>query len=99
MTDWRLVYSDYSNKPALIDTTSSATTVYLRKDVEEVEIEDPMHEGETRKQWKYMERTCTHEEYNIAKLSSELSASVIELKHDSDVIDSYTAMLLEEGLL
>ena len=99
MTDWRVVYSDYSNKPEVLDTTSSSTTVYFRKDIEEVEIADPMNEGETHKHWKYLERTCTQEEYNIAKLSSELSASVIELKHDSDVIDSYTTMLLEEGLL
>lgn len=99
MTDWRLVYSDYSNKPELVDTTSSPTTVYLHKDIEEVEIPDPMNEGETRKQWKYFERTCTQEEYNIAMLSSELSATAIELKHDTEVIDNFTATLIEEGIL
>lgn len=95
MTDWRVVYSDYNNKPATVDTTSSESVVYLRKNIEEVEVTDPMHEDEPRKQWKYLERTCTHEEYDTALLSSEL----VELKHDSDVIDNYTMSLIEEGLL
>lgn len=96
MTDWRTVYGDINNKPALVDTTSSPTTVYLRRNIEEVEVTDDMgDEPVTRKQWKYEERTCTHDEYNIAKLSTEM----VELKHDTDVIDDYTAMLLKEGLL
>lgn len=95
MTDWRIAYSDYNNKPAVIDTTMSPTTVYIRKDIEEIDVTDPMNEGETHKQWKYLERTCTHEEYAVAQLSSEM----IQLKHDTEVIDSYTTSLIEEGLL
>lgn len=96
MTDWRTVYSDINNKPALVDTDSSVTTVYLRRNLEQVEVEDDMGEEKTTRQmWKYEERTCTHEEYNVAILSTEM----VTLKHDTDVIDEYTAMLLEEGLL
>lgn len=93
MTDWRVAYSD--TRPSEVDTTSSPSTVYLRKNIKTVTVEDSMGDGESRTMYEYLERTCTPEEYSVAQLSSELVA----LKHDTEVIDNYTAMLLEEGVL
>lgn len=98
MTEWREAYSGIEPKPEAIDTTSSPTTVYLRKDFEEVDVPSAGMEeegSEPTKQWKYQERTCTPEEYAIATLSAEQ----IQLRHEGDIIDEYTMELMEEGLL
>lgn len=99
MTEWHEAYTDINHKPEAVDTTSSPTTVYLRKDFEEVEMpNDTMGEEEPtgpKKQWKYLERTCSHEEYNTASLSTEM----IVLRRESEIIDEYTEELMEGGLL
>ena len=50
--------------PELLDTTSSSVVNYIRKDVEEVEVEDEMT-GETRTEYKFLEATPTKQEYEI----------------------------------
>ena len=92
--DWVDAYCDYATKPATIDTTSSPTTVYMRKDYEVVESTDP-ETNEVRKQWKYKEKTMTQDEYALAVATSEMTT----LRHDADVIDAYTLELLEEGVI
>ena len=61
MTDWSKVRG--SVKPLEIDTTSSPSTVYLRRNIEEVEVED-QQSGETIKEWQYDEMTLSHSEWD-----------------------------------
>lgn len=89
MTNWRTVYS--KNKPEELDTTSSPTTVFERRNIEEVE---PINDVDN-KMYKYEERTWTQEEYSI----SQAVANTVSLKHESDIIDNYTNQLIKEGVI
>ena len=62
MRDWKECCSD--DIPVLIDTESSPTTVYVRKDVTEHQRKDETT-GETRTEYHYLEMTYTKEEYSI----------------------------------
>lgn len=93
MTDWRRSYAD--QKPEALDFTSSPTTVYERKDFEEIEVPSMMEGEEPRTQWTYLEKTYTRDEYYQIKAITD----AISLKHDNEVIDDYTNSLLEEGIL
>ena len=96
--EWKTVYCGYDNKPAELDTTSSSTTVYERRNFEEVIIKSPMGEdGEEKeiKQWKYEERTYSKEQYELIKAVTEK----IQLKQESEFIDRFTEQLFEEGVL
>lgn len=67
-------YKSSSNVfPVLIDITSSPTTVYLRKNVKAVEIED-VTTGEKRTEFQYDEAKITKDEY-INILHEELETS------------------------
>ena len=94
MVEWIVAYSDYENKPEVVDTKSSPTTVYLRKDIEEYTTTDP-ETKEERRGWKYLEKTMTQQEYALAVNTAEMT----QLRHDSDVIDEYTMSLIEEGII
>lgn len=96
MTDWKIVYSDVNDpKPAEVDTTSSQTVVYERKNFEEVTI-PATQEGESDIVcWQYEERELTKEEYNTASLAAEMT----NIRHESDIIDEYTETLIVNGLL
>ena len=62
MTDWKKVYSDI--KPELLDTTSSQSVVYERKDLHQEEVPNPFdEEAEPRQQWVYDEREYSKDEY------------------------------------
>ena len=63
--------------PELVDITSSPTTVYLRKNVKEVEITDEMT-GKVRTAYEYDEAIITKDEYiNMLKNQTEELESVI----------------------
>lgn len=49
-------------KPSMVDTTSSKTKVYLRKNIERVTRTDEMT-GEEYGLWQYEEATVTHDEF------------------------------------
>ena len=51
------IKSQSSVKPDLVDTTSSKTTVYVRRDIEEVEIENGI-------KYTYEEAKLTKDEYD-----------------------------------
>lgn len=50
-------------RPSEIDTTSSKTVVYLRKNIERVEHTD--EQGNTYYLWEYEETQLTHDEYSL----------------------------------
>lgn len=93
MKDWKKSSAPYEYKPAEIDTTSSPTTVYERRNFVEVTRKDT--EGNDQKYWEYEERTYTKDEYSMVTAVTEKVA----LKHESDIIDVYTAELVEGGLI
>lgn len=63
MKDWRKVHGSQVEKLSEFDTTSSPTTVYQRKNIQRIEIENM--DGTTSELWEYDERTMTHEEHSV----------------------------------
>ena len=59
MNYYKATSNDY---PQLVDITSSPTTVYLRKNIKAVDVEDEMT-GNTRTEYHYEEAAITKDEY------------------------------------
>ena len=59
MTYYKATSNDY---PQLVDITSSPTTVYLRKNIKAVEVEDEMT-GSNRTEYRYDEAAVSKDEY------------------------------------
>lgn len=59
MTYYKVTSNDY---PQLVDITSSPTTVYLRKNIKAVEVEDEMT-GSNRTEYHYEEAAISKDEY------------------------------------
>lgn len=59
MTYYKVTSNDY---PQLVDITSSPTTVYLRKNIKAVDVEDEMT-GNTRTEYHYDEAAISKDEY------------------------------------
>lgn len=108
MTDWKKVTGTQPERPEEIDRTSSPSTVYLRKNIEQVEKEVEGADGkmQTVTEWQYDEKEMAVEEYeNMALMKSVVEEntsgiveSVTQFQKDA-VIDEYTAQLIEEGLI
>lgn len=60
---WNTVEGYQPTRPLEIDTTSSPTTVYLRRNIEEVPNVDPMGEPAEGTHWRYEEAQLTLDEY------------------------------------
>lgn len=87
MTDWKKVTGTQPERPEEIDRTSSPSTVYLRKNIEQVEKEVEGADGkiQTVTEWQYDEKEMTVEEYeNMA-----LMKSVVE-ENTSGIVESVT---------
>ena len=63
MKDWKKVYGSQVERPSEFDTTSSPTTVYQRRNVKRVTIDNMG--GTTSELWEYDERTMSHDEYAV----------------------------------
>lgn len=74
MTDWEKVQGSQNEKPAEFDSTSSLTTVYQRRNINQVEVTST--DGTTATVWEYEERTMSHAEY--AAVAIEVTNSKIE---------------------
>lgn len=105
MTNWKKVIG--SERPEEVDRTSSPTTVYLRRNIEQVQKEVDGIDGEMQTtEWQYEEMEMSVEEYNnmilIQKVVSENTAEIVEsvtqFQRDA-VIDEYTQQLIEEGVI
>lgn len=108
MTDWKKVTGTQTERPEEIDRTSSPSTVYLRRNIEQVEREVEGADGETQTvtEWQYEEREMTVEEYEnmaimktvVEENTSGIVESVTQFQKEA-VIDEYTEQLIEEGLI
>lgn len=86
----------------------SPSTVYLRRNIEQVKREIEGNDGETQTatEWQYEEREMTVEEYEsmilmqqvVEENTSGIVESVTQFQKDA-VIDEYTEQLIEEGLI
>ena len=76
MTDWKKVTGTQSDKPEEVDRTSSPSTVYLRKNIEQVtrEVEGSDGKMQTVTEWQYDEKEMTVKEYE----NMTLMKSVVE---------------------
>lgn len=100
MTDWKLVQGSQTDRPLEVDTCSSTTTVYLRRNITQVEKTE--ENGDVQKLWEYEECTMTQKEYasNLVLLSLLKDAvNSITSYQKQDTIDEYTMQLVEEGVL
>ena len=84
MKNWQRVQGSQVNKPSEFDTTSSPTTVYQRKNIQRIEIENM--DGTTSELWEYDERTMTHEEYSVI-------AEIVETQKDIAAIEDVLCSL------
>lgn len=108
MTDWKKVTGTQPDKPEEVDRTSSPSTVYLRKNIEQVTREVDGSDGkiQTVTEWQYDEKEMTVKEYeNMALMKSVVKEntsgiveSVTQFQKDA-VIDEYTQQLIEEGVI
>ena len=62
MTDWKTVHDSRPDQPPELDTTSSKSTVYVRRNIQRETVQDSMGEGSVQ-QWVYEQKTYTREEY------------------------------------
>ena len=62
MKTWYKVHDSRTERPSEVDTTSSATTVYERRNIQQETIKDEMS-GESVTQWVYEQREYTREEW------------------------------------
>lgn len=110
MKDWTLTRGTQPERPEEIDTTSSPTTVYLRRNITQVQQEaaegETGGEQQTVTEWQYEEKEMTVEEYRqmilmqqvVTENTQEIVASVTEFQKEQ-AIDEYTLQLVEEGLI
>ena len=63
MKAWKKVYGSQVEQPPEFDTASSPTTVYQRRNVKRVTIENG--DGTKSELWEYDERTMSHDEYAV----------------------------------
>lgn len=72
MTNWYKAQS--TEKPEEYDLKSSPTTVYQRKEIEQITVDRMDGEG-TSLIWEYMERQLTREEYDAFQAELESPAT------------------------
>lgn len=63
MSDWKQVMDSSPVEPSKWDTTSSPTTVYERRDIQQTTTHDDMSDTDST-YWTYEQRTYTRAEYN-----------------------------------
>lgn len=71
MTKWKTVRGSMTEEPKAIDMTTSPTTVYERRNISKVTVED---ESGSVDMWEYEERQMTIEEYEQMQNALETPA-------------------------
>lgn len=89
--EWHDVIGD--NEPAELDMTSSPTTVYQRRNIQQDVIENTGPDGETTAVdcWRYEERELTPEEYTAEQTTEQIMQAV------SDMEVNLTMAMIEGG--
>ena len=80
MTNWYVVES--FSKPLEIDTTLSKKYVYIRKNINRIDVKDEVT-NETITMYQYHEQKITHEQYKLYEIFNEMntnSDTVVELQ-------------------
>lgn len=82
-----------------VDKSTSRNTVYIRRNIRQIESVDASGEEETTVlMWEYEERQMTPAEYSQYSMIQE-STDTITAFQEQTVIDRYTEELIEEGLI
>lgn len=91
MTNWKTVQGSQTTRPAEIDTSSSAVTVYQRRNIERVTVENG--DGTTTELWQYEERQMTREEYTDMQAANMSAVAIIAFVtlSETGAIDDVTA--------
>lgn len=88
--------------PSETDSVSSPDGIFIRKNIETVEVTDLS--GETVVKYRYDEAFLTADEYEAYK-TAQYKDSVSEalnsvaLRREAEIIDDYTLKLIEEGVI
>ena len=64
MTEWKKVQGSQVEQPSEVDTTSSKTLIYLRKNIKRITVQDELT-GSSYELWEYDEATMSRDEYLI----------------------------------
>ena len=83
--------SEATHEPKIVDCDSSSTTVFLRRNVEQIEKSD--ESGRTYTAWEYDEAKITHEQYEEI-----LSAGITALEESSEAISEAVDIVMTEEL-
>ena len=84
MKDWKKVHGSQVEQPPEFDTASSPTTVYQRRNIQRVIIENI--DGTKSELWEYDERTMSHDEYAVI-------AEIIKTQKDIAAIEDVLCSL------
>ena len=97
--EYVLVNGTQEEKPLEVDTVSSPSTVYLRKNIKGIEaVGNPEDENYVPKHWQYEERAMTTGEYFNYQMAMK-QAEEINRHSDQEAIDNYTRQLMDEGVI
>lgn len=92
---WKEVVGNQEKKPALTDTASSPTTVYIRKNVKRVLITQP--DGASAYAWQYEEAALTLAEYaEYEDLVAQVETPAIQaLQEQNSILQAALADIYE----
>ena len=92
---WKEVVGNQEKKPALTDTTSSPTTVYIHKNVKRVLITQP--DGSSAYAWQYEEAALTMAEYaEYEDLVAQVETPAIQaLQEQNSILQAALADIYE----
>lgn len=100
--EWKQIEGYQSEKPAEVDTASSPTTVYLRRNITAVPNVDMDGKATEGTHWRYEETQMPQDEYKDYKVFENPIKEILEGVRQIDTqkdIDAYTMQLVEQGLL
>ena len=82
MKTWYKVHDSRTTRPPEVDTTSSATTVYERWNIQQETVEDAMTGGSVS-QWAYEQREYSREEW--AAMNSPAMQTIMQAISDVEL--------------
>lgn len=87
MTDWKTVHDGRVERPGTIDATSSASTVYERRNIKQETKHDEMSDTDYT-EWTYEQREYTQDEYAMM-----LSPAIRQLQQSISALELSIAEL------
>ena len=97
--EYVLVNGTQTEKPLEVDTESSPTTVYLRRNIKMVPQVGLKGDANYQPEhWQYEECTMTTGEYFNYQIAMK-QAEEINNHSDQEAIDNYTRQLMDEGVI